>query len=145
MTWSAIASVDRWDGSTKKEWREKGYQEILNSRTKQVMKVSTNLLDDIEENREKLDILKSASQLRVPMLVVHGGSDETVSAEDADEIASSAGNGSLVRIKSATHTMNAAHPLVTIPWQLELAVTLTAHFIKTFGFVPRRKARHSEQ
>ena len=50
---------DRYTDRLKKEWKDKGYIETENTRTKQMMRFNYTYLEDIEKNREKLDILKS--------------------------------------------------------------------------------------
>src|SRR6185369_15774403 len=51
VTWSAISRVDRWDEATKKRWRTDGALYIENARTKQMMPLSTAMLDDVEAHR----------------------------------------------------------------------------------------------
>lgn len=133
VTWNAIASVDRWDETAKAEWRRKGQLEIVNARTKQVMPMSTRILDDYESNRERLDILAAAERISAPLLVVHGGRDESVPATESEAIAERAPDASRVRIETATHTFNAIHPLVHVPQELSLAAEVTAHFIGVYA------------
>lgn len=129
VTWSAISSVDRWDEATRKRWRKDGALYIENARTKQMMPISTALLDDVEEHRERLDIAAAAEALGVPLLAIHGGRDESVPVADAETIASRAQDASKVIIANAGHTYNAIHPLVTVPFALNLAGVLTSRFI----------------
>src|SRR5712692_1660994 len=63
ITWSAIARADRWDEATKRQWRRDGHIDVINSRTKQVMRTSTRVLEDVETNADRLDILAAASRL----------------------------------------------------------------------------------
>ena len=80
VTWNAISTADRWDDATKAAWRA-GQLEIVNARTKQSMPMSTRILDDYDANRERLDILAAAARVDAPMLVGHGGRDESVPLE----------------------------------------------------------------
>src|SRR5204863_841795 len=133
VTWNAIAHVDRWDEATKKQWRADGYQDVINARTKQVMRMSTRMLDDYETHRERLDILGAVVKLYVPLLVVSGARDESVSPDESRQIAAYAADASLVSISSATHTFNAIHPLVDVPAALSLAAAVTSRFITVYG------------
>lgn len=128
--WAPIAHCHRWDEATVRDWRKHGFQEIMNARTKQWMRVSTDVLDDVEANRERLDILAATSRLRVPLLVIHGRRDESVPFDEGREIASRAEDGSLLAMNRAGHTFNAIHPLVTVPFELLVAAEATAHFFK---------------
>lgn len=131
--WSPIARADRWDDATKREWRKRGYQDIVNQRTGQVMRMSTAILDDYEANRERLDILAAAARLPVPLLVVHGGRDDSVAREEGELIASRASDCSFAVIEGASHTFNAIHPLIHVPPELVLASELTAHFVNAYA------------
>ena len=129
VVWSSIARTDRWDDETKRQWHASGSLDVMNQRTKQIMRMSPSILDDYEQNRERLDILAAASRLRVPLLAVHGGNDESVPVEEGRLVAARGSETSLVVIQRASHTYNAIHPLVNVPFQLVLAAEVSAHFI----------------
>ncbi len=132
ITWNAISRVDRWDQPTIAQWRRDGHMDVLNARTKQVMRMSARMLDDVEENLARLDIGAAAARLRVPLFVVHGGRDESVPMAEAEVIASRATDVSKMIIANATHTFNAIHPLITVPKELALAGELAAHFCNAY-------------
>src|SRR5207253_9064038 len=48
VTWSAISYPNRWSPQDVITSRKRGYTEITNSRTGQVMRLETDLLDDVE-------------------------------------------------------------------------------------------------
>ncbi len=133
VTWSAISTVDRWDEATKRIWRKNGYYDIENTRTKQMMRMSTAILDDYEANREKFDILTAAERLQVPLLVIHGADDESVPVAESVVIASRAADASRAVIANASHTYDAIHPLVDVPFALSMAAELTAHFVVAYA------------
>ncbi|MBI2213977.1 MAG: alpha/beta fold hydrolase [Acidobacteria bacterium] len=132
ITWSSIATLRRWDDATIARWRRDGFLDVENLRTKQTMRMSTRLLDDLDANRERLDLEKALGGLALPMLVLHGASDESVPVEEATEIHDAADNASMVVIESATHTYGAIHPLVTVPRELRLAMAITRQFIQSW-------------
>ncbi|HYR30206.1 MAG TPA: alpha/beta fold hydrolase [Thermoanaerobaculia bacterium] len=129
IAWSPISRVDRWDPETVAQWRRDGVREEVNQRTKQVMRMSTRILDDYETNRGRLDILAAAERLTAPLLVIHGRRDESVSADEGRLIAARKLDSSLVVIDRAGHTFNAIHPLVHVPFELIMAAELSAHFV----------------
>ena len=133
VTWSAIARADRWDDETKRAWRRDGHMDVVNARTKQTMRMSPAILDDYEANASNLNILESAAALRVPLLVVHGGSDESVPVQEGTEIASRAHDASMLVVDSASHTYNAIHPLVNVPKELVYAAEVSASFIGVYA------------
>lgn len=128
IAWSPISRCDNWDAAMRRDWQERGFTEALNQRTRQMMRVSRDVMDDFEANRERLDIVKSAEALRVPLLVIHGARDESVPLASGQLLAERADDGSLLVIGGAGHTFNAIHPLVHVPFELELAAEASAHF-----------------
>ena len=133
VTWSSIARTDRWDDATKAMWRRIGYLEAENTRTKQMMRMSTRMLDDIEAHGDRLDILKCTTQIEQPILVIHGARDESVPIAESLEIESYARDASRIVIANAGHTYNAIHPLIHIPFELSLAAAVTSRFIGVYS------------
>ena len=133
ITWSAISRVDRWDDATKQQWRRDGFMDVVNARTKQIMRMSSGMLEDIEANASRLDIGAAVERLTVPLFVVHGARDESVPVAEAEVIASHAVDVSKMIIDSATHTFNAIHPLVHVPPELALAAEVAAHFCNAYA------------
>jgi pimeloyl-ACP methyl ester carboxylesterase len=132
VTWSSIASADRWDDETKRQWRRDGHCDVVNARTHQAMRMSTAILDDYERNVERLDVRAATAALEVPLLVIHGGRDESVLSEEGRTLAAKARDASLLIIEGATHTYNAIHPLVHVPRELSLAGRITASFVEAY-------------
>ena len=133
VTWSAIGRADRWDDATRQQWRRDGFREEVNARTKQVMRMSTSILDDYDANRERLDVLAAAEKLRVPLLVLHGARDESVPVAEASQIYERASDASISIIGNAGHTYNAIHPLIHVPHELSMAALVSAHFINAYA------------
>ena len=133
VTWSSIARVDRWDAATKAAWRRAGSIDVVNQRTRQVMKMSTAMLDDCESRGRELDVVAAAASLREPLLAIHGGRDESVPAEESRQLVEAARDASLLVIGSAGHTFNAVHPFASAPTELVYASEVTARFIAAYA------------
>ena len=133
VTWSAIAHAGRWDDLTKASWRRNGWLDVLNARTGQNMRMSTNILDDYEQHADRLDILAAAARFDVPLLVIHGARDESVPVAESFDIARQYFDASHMVIANASHTYNAIHPLVHVPKELRLVTTVTARFIAAYA------------
>lgn len=116
VTWSAIASVDRWTDEQIATWRGGDPVMITNSRTHQEMPVGPGYWEDLERNRTRLDIVRAAGRISVPWLIAHGEEDETVSPTDARALAAAAGpNATLLSVPGGSHTYGAAHPFRAVP------------------------------
>ena len=130
VTWSSISYPNRWSSEDVLTWRRQGYTDITNSRTGQIMRLDTDLLDDVEmHGKSKLDIEAAAAKIKVPWLIVHGTGDETVPSSEAERLhALSPGVSTLRLIKGANHGFDAKHPLTEVPPVLEKVVLETVKF-----------------
>jgi len=130
VTWAAISYPTRWSKEDVATWRRRGYAEITNSRTGQIMRLGTDMLDDVEmHGQTKLNIEAAAAKIKVPWLIVHGTADETVPSSEAERLhALSPGVSTLRLIKGADHGFGAKHPLTEIPPVLEKVVLETVKF-----------------
>lgn len=130
VTWSAISYPNRWTPDDVSTWRRRGFTEIANSRTGQIMRLDTDLLEDVElHGKTKVNIEGAAAKIRVPWLIVHGTADETVPSSEAQRLHSAARNVSTLRlIEGSGHTFEAKHPFTEIPPSLERVVAETANF-----------------
>ena len=129
VTWSAVDTFDRWSAATREEWRAAGRLYVPNKRTGQQMPLGVGLLDDVEANRERLDVLAAAGSVRAPWLVVHGTADETVPFEEGQTLARRSRGARLHAVDGAGHTFGAAHPFEGPgPWLEEATRATLRHF-----------------
>ena len=130
VTWAAISYPNRWSPDEIITWRSRGFTEITNARTGQIMRLETDLLEDVEQHgKTKVNIEGAAAKIRVPWLIVHGTADETVPSSEAEHLHSRAkGVSSLRLIEGSGHTFEAKHPLTEIPSSLERVVKETVKF-----------------
>ena len=130
VTWAAISYPNRWSPEDVITWRKRGHTEITNSRTGQVMRLETDLLDDVElHGKTKVNIEAAAAKIKAPWLIIHGTADDTVPSSEAEHLHSlSKGMSTLRLIEGANHGFSATHPLNEVPPVLEKVVLETAKF-----------------
>jgi uncharacterized protein len=130
VTWAAIGRTTWWTPEEAVIWRRQGYADVTNSRTGQVMRMGTELLDDVEiYGNTKLNVAAAAAKIKVPWLIVHGTADETVRSTDAEQLHElSVGTSTLRLIEGANHGFDAKHPLSEVPPVLERVVLETVKF-----------------
>lgn len=129
--WSSVASFDRYSLRQKEKWKREGVFEVLNQRTKQVMKLNVSLLNDLEENKDdKLNILKAAEEFNRPLLIAHGEQDLAVKPSDAKLIYESSNKelSELYLIPGAGHTFDVKHPFEGSNPKLEKLLNKTEQF-----------------
>ena len=111
VTWASIAEVDRFDEATKETWRREGVIHVENSRTGQQLPLGRALLDEVEADREALDLLAAAGRRTAPWLVVHGREDASVPYEEAERLAEAAAPPvELHPVATGDHTFCSRHP-----------------------------------
>ena len=112
VTWAAIADVVRWAPGEREQWRARGHLDVVNSRTGQVIPLSTAVLDEIESRPAALDIGRAAAAVEVPWLIIHGTADDSVAVEDAVQLERASGRAStrLLTIPGGNHGFGAGHP-----------------------------------
>ncbi|MCZ6759011.1 MAG: alpha/beta fold hydrolase [Gemmatimonadetes bacterium] len=129
VTWAAIGSVERWSRENVEQWRAEGKLDIVNSRTGDVLPLLTDTLDDIEQNRERLDLRKAASRLRIKWTIIHADDDPNVSLADAEKLYDAARkeDTDLLVIPGGGHTLGAKHPWIGMTPQLSVAMDATVN------------------
>ncbi|MDN4594060.1 alpha/beta hydrolase family protein [Polycladomyces subterraneus] len=129
VLWNSIARVDLFSDELKREIREKGVATILNARTGQAMPIYREVLDDLERNRERFDILNRLPSFERPLLILHGSDDRSVPLAAAKQLSSAAANARLVIIEGADHTFGCVHPFRGTTPYLDQALDETARFL----------------
>jgi pimeloyl-ACP methyl ester carboxylesterase len=130
VTWAAISTVKRWPTDIADAWRERGWLDVENARTKQVFRLRTAVLDEATEHGDgMLDVTKAAETLLCPWLIVHGDADESVLIGEGESLARAAGpNATFVRVAGAGHTFNVAHGMTSPSPQLLEVTDRTVRF-----------------
>jgi uncharacterized protein len=132
VTLASVATVDRYTDEQKKRWREKGFIEIPNARTGQMMKMNKSFLDDIEQNSERLDIQKAMTRLKIPALIIHGKEDLAVKYTDALKLyeSSNKNNTELYIVENTGHTFGVEHPFKGTTKTFDEAIDKAIIFLK---------------
>lgn len=129
--WASISKLDRYSKRQKEEWRKKGYFEVMNMRTKQIMRLGVDLLDDIEKNSsEKLNIEKAVKNLNIPFFIVHGDQDLAVPIQEAEQLYQWADKSKtkFLKIIGTGHTFDITHPFTSSNPKFDLLLEQTNRF-----------------
>ncbi|MFO7847083.1 MAG: alpha/beta fold hydrolase [Balneolaceae bacterium] len=113
VTWSAVADYNkRWTKEMISDWKEKGFTEIKNSRTGQILPVDRVVYDDAIEHADRLMAIKRVKELHIPVLFVAGKADEAVPHSDSKKLFREcpSDDKELKLIDSTGHTFDTAHP-----------------------------------
>ena len=129
--WASVSDFNRYSERQKENWRKKGVFEVLNSRTKQVMRLNVSLLEDLEKNRDDLlNIGKSVSELNRPLLIVHGEQDVAVPVKEGEELYEMSNKDltSFIKIPATGHTFDVVHPFKGSNPKFEKVLNSTLEF-----------------
>ncbi|MFN3693732.1 MAG: alpha/beta hydrolase family protein [Ignavibacterium sp.] len=133
--WASVAKLDRYTERQKKEWRQKGFIEVLNSRTNQMMRMNVSLLEDIESNKNSsLNIENAVKNLNKPLLIIHGEQDLTVPIDEGKLLYEYSDKEltEFVIIPSAGHTFDIVHPFETSNHKFDRVLEKTLTFFKKY-------------
>ncbi len=141
--WAAIERVVRWDAATAEQWRRDGVLLVPNARTGQIHRLGLGLLADTERHAARLDVEAACRRLSLPVLLLHGGADDSVEPVALERLAAAlpgAGHRAQL-VPGANHTFGARHPLQEVPPELEHALSETvAWFVRHLGPGGTRRA-----
>lgn len=113
VTWSAVSDYNkRWSDEMIHDWNNKGFTEILNGRTGQMMPVDKIVYDDAIENADRLMAIKRVKELHIPILFAAGKADEAVPVSESKKLfrACPSDEKELLLIEGAGHTFGTVHP-----------------------------------
>jgi esterase/lipase len=132
VTLASVSNFDRYTDNLKIKWRIRGFIETENSRTKQIMKMNVSLLDDLENNKESLDICRAAEKIKIPSLIIHGKEDLSVRYTEAEQIYKHASRSpaELMIIENTGHTFGVIHPFSGTTPAFEKVILKVKEFLK---------------
>ena len=131
VTWSSIADFSSlWKKDQEEEWIDTGKIYVENARTKEKMPLNSTLLLDFEKHRKEYNILKAASHIDIPWLILHGDDDVNVDFSVAQQLAQRQVKAKIQKIEGANHVYGASHPYqdVQLPAHLQQVVEKTHSF-----------------
>lgn len=131
--WASVSKLDRYSTRQKEEWRKKGSFEVMNMRTKQIMRLNVSLLDDIEKHsNDLLNIENAVKNLNKPLLIAHGDQDLAVPIDEAEQLYewSDKSKTEFHKLYGTGHTFGIVHPFEGTTDKFEKLLNNTAEFFK---------------
>jgi alpha-beta hydrolase superfamily lysophospholipase len=129
-TWSTPSRLDRYTDRRKKEWRKTGALVFSDDRSPVPLRLDYSYYEDIDSNRERYDVPRTAAGLGIPHLVLHGQRDAAVSISEARAFFDfpASGERRLEEIPGCGHTFGVMHPMSSPTAALEKAVSITVEW-----------------
>lgn len=135
VTWASISDFKpRFQENTDnfENWKKTGVTYVENSRTMQQLPHNFQFYEDFKANEERFTISRAVKELKIPLLIIHGEDDPTVSLKEAQALHSWNPQSNLIIIPNADHVFGAKHPWTqeTMPELLKKVVENTIDFLK---------------
>ncbi len=132
ITLASVAEFNRYGEETKRMWKERGFLEALNTRTKQKMRMNVSLLEDLEKNYVRLNIKDAMKKTNIQTLIIHGTEDLAVEKSEANLLyeLSNKDKTKLVILEKTGHTFGAVHPFARTTPSLEEVIKEIIYFSK---------------
>lgn len=132
ITLASVDEFNRYGDETKRMWKERGFIEALNTRTRQKMRMNVSLLEDLENNYSRLNIKDAMKKANVPTLIMHGTEDLAVEKSEAETLYNLCNKDitKLVILEKTGHTFGAVHPFEGTTPHLEEVIDEIIKFSK---------------
>lgn len=131
ISWNGIANVDLLTADNKAEMRATGRSYALNDRTKQMMPLDLEILEDMERNQEKFDIVGRISSATFPITLVQGSEDGERGIRGSEKLVANNAAIEWVKIPEGNHTFGSVHPFQGVTKPLKLAIEETRRTIRS--------------
>jgi hypothetical protein len=132
ITLASVSNFDRYTEEHKRKWKEKGYFEVLNTRTNQMMRLNVTLLEDIKKNNERLDITNAVNNLNKPYLIIHGKEDFSVRFSEGEVLYENSDKNltKFFSVENTGHTFGVVHPSQGTTKAFDKVIDKTIEFLK---------------
>lgn len=137
-TLAAISKANRFpQDEVARHLEAYGHMKVENARTGQEMRVGRAFFEELAANREGFDVLRAASRVSQPWLLIHGVDDTSVPFDEALQLLEAANrnalngsNAKLLSLENTDHTLGTAHPFRRRTAEFVQAVDATVDFFR---------------
>lgn len=132
ISWNGVTNLDLFTAQQKEEMRATGRSYVLNGRTNQKMPLDNVILEDLERQKERYDILKRLENgPRFPIVLIQGSEDGSHLRKGSAKLISLRPDVDWVHIPGGNHTFCTVHPFKGTTPQLDQALQASLVFIDT--------------
>ena len=132
---STVKTLNFWPPEMLSEWATAGVYYKKNNRTNQELPQGFEFLQEVLKCDKDWNVKEAIRSLTIPILIIHGASDEAVPPEHGETLFSwikdSNTNARLRIVPNATHTFNTKHPFENTSNELEALIKTIVDWIKT--------------
>ncbi|WP_042201470.1 alpha/beta hydrolase family protein [Paenibacillus camerounensis] len=129
ISWNGITDLDLFTEEQKHEMRTAGRSHVLNGRTGQQMPLDAVILEDLERQAERYNILERMKSARFPAILIQGTEDSARLRKGSEQLTGLRPDIRWVQIEGGDHTFCTVHPFAGTTPQLEQAIIASDAFI----------------
>ncbi|WP_019913738.1 alpha/beta hydrolase family protein [Paenibacillus sp. HW567] len=129
ISWNGVTNLDLLTEDQKQEMREAGRTHVLNGRTGQQMPLDAVIMEDLEQQAERYNILERMKQASFPAVLIQGSEDGEKLQRGSEQLVRLRPDIGWVRVPGGNHTFGTVHPFAGATPQLEQAIAATEEFI----------------
>ncbi|WP_261378447.1 alpha/beta hydrolase family protein [Paenibacillus agilis] len=130
LTWNGVTNVDLFSNEQKESLRTTGRSQVINARTGEALPLDAVVLEDLERNVERYQIIERMSTAQFPLIMVQGSNDLPGFCEGSSRLQQQYKEAEWVIIDEAGHTFQAVHPFQGTTRQLNEAIEHSALWLK---------------
>ncbi|OKP87959.1 lysophospholipase [Paenibacillus helianthi] len=129
ISWNGVTSIDLLTEDQKREMRAKGRTYVLNGRTGQQMPLDAIILEDLEQQAERYNILDRMKQASFPVVLIQGSEDGERLRRGSEQLTLLRPDIEWSQIPGGNHTFGTVHPFAGTTPGLEQAIDASKTFI----------------
>lgn len=129
LSWNGVTNLDVFSDSQKREMRENGRSCVMNGRTGQQMPLDVVILEDMNRQHERYNILGRISSATFKIALIQGSDDGAHLRHGSSRLVSIRPDIPWIHIPGGNHTFNTVHPFQGTTAPLEEALKASLLFI----------------
>ncbi|MNJ58168.1 Alpha/beta hydrolase family protein [compost metagenome] len=129
LSWNGITNLDLFTEEQKREMRQNGRSHVMNGRTGQQMPLDVVILDDLERQQERYNILGRIEAASFQVALIQGSDDGAHLRHGSSQLVDIRPDIPWIHIPGGNHTFNTAHPFQGTSAPLEEALNASLLFI----------------
>lgn len=129
ISWNGVTNLDLFTEEQKSEMRSQGRSYVLNGRTGQQMPLDAVIIEDLELQAERYNLLERMKEAAFPAILIQGSQDGEHLRRGSAQLTSLRSDIEWVQIEGGNHTFGTVHPFAGSTPQLEQAIAATGTFI----------------
>ncbi|CAH1214554.1 hypothetical protein PAECIP111892_04042 [Paenibacillus auburnensis] len=130
ISWNGLTNLDLFTDEQKYEMKTLGRSHVLNGRTGQQMPLDAVLIEDLERQADRYDILERMKSASFPAVLIQGTEDGERLRQGSEQLIKLRPDIEWVQITGGNHTFCTVHPFNGPTPQLEQAIAASEAFIQ---------------